>query len=31
MDRAGPEGAAAFTELADLLISKGFEVPGYTP
>ena len=31
IDRAGPQGADAFNELAKIIIAKGYEVPGYTP
>jgi len=30
IDRAGPEGAEAFNEIAKIIIAKGYEVPGYT-
>ena len=30
IDRAGPEGAEAFNEVAKVIIAKGYEVPGYT-
>jgi len=30
IDRAGPEGAEAFNEVAKIIIAKGYEVPGYT-
>jgi TRAP-type C4-dicarboxylate transport system substrate-binding protein len=30
LDRAGPEGAEAFNEVAKIIIAKGYEVPGYT-
>jgi len=31
IERSGPEGAAAFDEVAKLIIELGYEVPGYTP
>lgn len=30
IDRSGPEGAAAFDEIAKMIIDLGYDVPGYT-